>query len=70
MLVRFFPYMAGACPGGGAKGPAPPPLEIKKQKKRLQILGPPPPFRIPRHAPVWRLKFLCKTVLTNRNAAL
>ena len=30
--------MSGACPsggGGGPKGPAPPPLEIEKQKKKI-----------------------------------
>ena len=43
---------AGACPGGGARG-LPPPLEIEKQKKKgFHILGtPPPPLRIPGHAP-------------------
>ena len=35
--VTFPIRLPGACPGGGAKEPAPPPLEIEKPKKKKVI---------------------------------
>ena len=47
---------------GGPKGPAPPPLEIEKQKKRLSDFGP-LPLRIPGHAPVKSINLKVLSIL-------
>ena len=61
--------------GGGPKGPGPPPLEIEKQKKkkkkkkkkkRLSDFGP-PLLRIPGHAPVESVVFVCYLVNNMQN---
>ena len=35
LQVQVCYLYSGACPGGGPKGPGPPPLVIEKQKKKV-----------------------------------